>query len=338
MFLKSIEWKTDHIEIIDQTQLPEQEKRIQLRTLSQITEAIQKLRIRGAPAIGIAGAMGLALIMDQTEIDLPDAFFDYLYRTADQLNATRPTAVNLGWALRRMIRVAEDARQHPLAKIREALIHEAQQIAEEEAERSIQMGKFGAELIQEGDTLLTHCNTGALATYGYGTALSVFYQAHQMGKRIHVFADETRPLLQGSRLTVWELQRAGIPVTLITDNMAGWAMAQGKIQRIFTGADRIAANGDSANKIGTYSVATLAKAHNIPFYIVAPSSTIDASLKSGAEIPIEERGAAEIIRGFGKLTAPEGTSVWSPAFDVTPAELISGIITEAGVFEYPYAF
>lgn len=339
MQIKAIEWIDNQIQIIDQTCLPEKKETITLTNVDEVAEAIKKLRIRGAPAIGVAGAMGLAMgMLSNTTSQNDNAFFNKLEQLVKYLNSTRPTAVNLSWALHRMKQISKANQQKSIPEIQTILIAEAQKIAQEEADRSENMGRLGASLVNDGDMLLTHCNAGALATYGKGTAVAVFYHAHEEGKKIHVFADETRPLLQGSRLTVWELQQAQIPVTLICDNMAGWAMAQGKIDKIFVGADRIAANGDTANKIGTYTVATLAKEHKIPFYIVAPTSTIDATLKNGAGIPIEERGAEEIIYGFGKQTAPQHTQVWSPAFDVTPARLIDAIITEDQIYYPPYQF
>ena len=303
------------VRLLDQTLLPTQLEYRDCRTIEEIWEAIRTLRVRGAPAIGIAAAYGFVLGV-QTKQE-PSAVSAYL-------RTSRPTAVNLFWALDRMERAAVHSN---LAQ----LLAEANTIEEEDRRMCRAIGQVGAELIQAGNGILTHCNAGGLATSDYGTALAAMFTATEQGKRIHVFADETRPLLQGARLTAWELQQRGIDVTLICDNMAAQVMKEGRVQLVIVGADRIAANGDTANKIGTYGVAVLAKAHGIPFYVAAPSSTFDLSLANGAAIPIEQRDGREITHGFGKQTAPEGIHVYNPAFDVTPAELIAGIITEKGL-------
>jgi len=319
------------IEMIDQTLLPEQFKVIPCRDVETLWEAIKVLRVRGAPAIGVAAAMGVVLgIRDATTAE---DLYARLERVCDYLASSRPTAVNLFWALDRMKCRAQTLKGRPLAEIKESLLAEARAIRDEDAAMCRAIGDAGQHLIADGAGVLTHCNAGGLATAEYGTALALMYRAHELGRRFRVYADETRPLLQGSRLTAWELSRAGIDVTVICDNMAGLLMARGKIHLVVTGADRIAANGDSANKIGTYSVAVLAKAHGIPFYIAAPSSTFDLSIDDGSAIPIEIRDENEIRRGFGRQTAPEGVQCYNPAFDVTPAELIRGIITERGLIQ-----
>jgi methylthioribose-1-phosphate isomerase len=283
--------------------------------------------VRGAPAIGVSAAYGVVIGLQPFENHL----LAELDRIAEYLASSRPTAVNLFWALDRMKRTAREHSDLDCLNLSQRLLEEAKAIEREDREMCEAIGAHGAKLLKNGDGVLTHCNAGGLATAGDGTALSVFFAAANAGKSLHVFADETRPLLQGARLTSWELKQRGIPVTVICDSMAGWVMREGKIQAVVTGADRIAANGDAANKIGTYSVAQLAKAHGIPFYIAAPSSTFDFSLDSGDQIPIEQRPPEEITRGFGRQTVPLGVKVYNPAFDVTPAELISALITERGV-------
>ena len=314
------------LRLIDQTLLPGELKRISLRDVDAVWEAIKVLRVRGAPAIGIAAAYG-AVIGASSGANAREA----LAIATGHLRTSRPTAVNLFWALDRMDRVAASHPELDGAPLIERLLLEADRIADEDRAMCRAIGRFGAELVQPGDGILTHCNAGGLATADYGTALAVMFSAHEQGKPIHVFADETRPLLQGARLTAWELQKHGIPVTLICDNMAAQVMKEGKIQMVVVGADRIAANGDAANKIGTYGVAVLAKAHDIPFYVAAPSSTFDLEMPDGSSIPIEQRDPREITHGFGRATAPEGISVYNPAFDVTPSRLITGLITEKGV-------
>jgi methylthioribose-1-phosphate isomerase len=320
-----------HLRMIDQTLLPVEFKEIDCRDVAAVWEAIKTLRVRGAPAIGIAAAYGVCVGL-QNELDSDEAaFFARLPEVADYLASSRPTAVNLFWALRRMQSKAQEFRGRSSREIADGLLSEARAIHEEDRKMCRAIGRHGAELLSDGQGVLTHCNAGGLATADYGTALAVFFAAAESGKTLHVYADETRPLLQGARLTAWELHERGIDVTVICDSMAAQVMREGKVSAVVTGADRIAANGDSANKIGTYGVAVLAKAHGIPFYIAAPSSTFDLSLVSGAEIPIEERDPREITHGFGRQTAPEGVRVYNPAFDVTPAELIAAIICEKGI-------
>ncbi|MEZ6048052.1 MAG: S-methyl-5-thioribose-1-phosphate isomerase [Planctomycetaceae bacterium] len=320
-----------HLNMIDQTRLPEEFIRIDCHTPEDTWQAIKRLSVRGAPAIGVAAAYGLLLgIQHETTLTTSD-FLAKLNSTADYLAESRPTAVNLFWALDRMRQTAESHQHLAPPELLERLLDEARSIEQEDRAMCRAMGEFGATLLEEGQGVLTHCNAGALATAGDGTALSVFYAAKRAGKNIKVYADETRPLLQGARLTSWELQNHGIDVTLICDSMAGWVMKEKRVQAVITGADRVAANGDAANKIGTYSVSLLAKAHNIPFYIIAPSSTFDFSLESGELIPIEQRDPLEITHGCGKQTAPTGVNVYNPAFDVTPAENITAIVTQKGI-------
>lgn len=329
-----IEWlgETDgSLRLLDQTLLPGETKTIECRTVEQVVEAIRLLRVRGAPAIGVTAAYGV--VVGLREITTADrAKFDgHLHDVIQQLAASRPTAVNLFWALDRQRKVAERSVTAAPAEVLTALLAEARAIEVEDREMCAAIGRHGSELLNDGDSVLTHCNAGALATAGDGTALAVIYAAVAAGKQIRVFADETRPLLQGSRLTAWELLQRGVPVTVICDSMAATVMRQGKVQAVIVGADRIAANGDTANKIGTYSVACLAMTHGLPFYVAAPSSTFDLSLTSGEQIPIEERSSAEITHGFGRQTTPEGVDVFNPAFDVTPAALITAIVTERGI-------
>jgi methylthioribose-1-phosphate isomerase len=318
------------LRLIDQTRLPTECVEIECHDVQAVWEAIKTLRVRGAPAIGIAAAYGVCLGV-QNAGDDEAAFFHRLREAADYLATSRPTAVNLFWALKRMTDAAEQLRGRPTTEIAAALLAEAQAIYEEDRQMCRAIGRHGAKLFRDGQGVLTHCNAGGLATADYGTALAVFFAAAESGKTLHVYADETRPLLQGARLTAWELQQRGIDVTLICDNMAAQVMREGRVQGVVTGADRIAANGDTANKIGTYGVALLAAAHRIPFYVAAPSSTFDLSLASGAEIPIEQRDPREVTHGFGRQTAPTGVAVYNPAFDVTPANLIAAIICERGV-------
>jgi methylthioribose-1-phosphate isomerase len=319
--------------MIDQTRLPREERYVTCKTYGEVAEAIRSMVIRGAPAIGVAAAMGIALGIEHANAKDLDAQFGTICET---LAATRPTAVNLFWAIQRMKQVYAESRSLPLAQLRARLIAEAQQIRLEDIAINQAIGRNGAPLVPDGKTVLTHCNAGALATAGYGTALGVIRAAISAGKKIDVFADETRPFLQGSRLTVWELQQDGIPATLITDNMAGHFLKSGRIGCVVVGADRIAANGDVANKIGTYSVAVLAKENGIPFFVAAPISTLDLTLRSGDEIPIEQRAAMEVTHVFGVPVAPEGTAVQNPAFDVTPNRYVTAIITERGVARAPY--
>ena len=336
MAFSTIEWADGRIRMIDQTLLPTEFKQIYCDDIASVWEAIKSLRVRGAPAIGIAGALGAVLGIWDSTATTYDAFAAELKSATDYLATSRPTAVNLFWALDRMNRTAAENACLEIPALKGRLLAEAQEIIEEDKAMCRAIGQHGMALLDENDTILTHCNAGGLATSDYGTALAVMFSAHEAGKNIRVFADETRPLLQGARLTTWELMQAGIDVTLICDNMAAQVMKEGKIQCVIVGADRIAANGDTANKIGTYNVAILAEAHGIPFYVAAPTSTLDFALKTGDEIPIEQRAAAEVTEGFGKVTAPEGVKVYSPAFDVTPAALVSAIITEKGVARPPY--
>jgi methylthioribose-1-phosphate isomerase len=332
--IPTVEWKNGAVRLLDQSRLPESIEFLDCRDVDAVAVAIRELKVRGAPAIGVTAAMGVALGAQSIASTDYDVFAKTLVTICDRLAATRPTAVNLFWAIERMKQKLVALRAEPIASIKAALMKESQAILEEDIALCKAIGRHGADLIQGGQTVLTHCNAGALATAGYGTALGVIRAACEQGKKIQVIADETRPVLQGARLTAWELMQDQIPVTLITDNMAGSLMRQGKIHLCVVGADRIAANGDVANKIGTYSVAVLAKAHGIPFYVAAPYSTIDLSTKSGADIPIEQRNPLEVTTIHGSQPiAPTGVAVYNPAFDVTPAELISGIITERGVFK-----
>jgi methylthioribose-1-phosphate isomerase len=331
--VETIYWSDAGVVMIDQTRLPREEVYVTCKTYSEVAEAIRSMVIRGAPAIGVAAAMGVALGAAQaTDVEL-DARFPVICET---LAKTRPTAVNLFWAIDRMKRLYESLRGRPAAEIRERLVAEAQQIRLEDIAVNEAIGRHGAPLVPDGKTVLTHCNAGALATAGYGTALGVVRAAVANGKKIDVFADETRPFLQGARLTVWELQQDGIPATLITDNMAGHFLRSGRIGCVVVGADRIAANGDVANKIGTYSVAVLARENNVPFYVAAPVSTLDLTLASGDAIPIEERPPEEVTRLFGVPVAPDGVAVQNPAFDVTPSRYVTAIVTERGVARPPY--
>ncbi|MEO6810365.1 MAG: S-methyl-5-thioribose-1-phosphate isomerase [Isosphaeraceae bacterium] len=335
--LQTVAWIGDAsggcLRLIDQTRLPTEYVLIDCQDVDAVWEAIKVLRVRGAPAIGVAAAYGAVLGARAGSGDDPEAVRRALRSATAYLRTSRPTAVNLFWALDRMDQVAEVNPELPSLALRERLLAEAQAIHAEDQESCRAIGAFGAALISHGQGILTHCNAGGLATADYGTALAVVFTAHEQGKAVHVFADETRPLLQGARLTAWELQRRGIPVTLICDSMAAQVMKEGKIQAVVVGADRIAANGDTANKIGTYGVALLAKAHGIPFYVAAPSSTFDPSLADGSAIPIEQRDSREVTHGLGRQTAPDGIDVYNPAFDVTPAALIAGIITERGVIQ-----
>jgi methylthioribose-1-phosphate isomerase len=336
MAVSTIEWVDGRIRMIDQTLLPNEFKQIYCDDLPTVWEAIKSLRVRGAPAIGIAGALGAVIGIWNSTAKTYDAFATELKSATDYLATSRPTAVNLFWALDRITRTAQENSHLQISELKEVLLTEALEIIDEDKAMCRAIGQHGMALLNENDTILTHCNAGGLATSDYGTALAVMFSAHEAGKKIQVYADETRPLLQGARLTTWELMQAGIDVTLICDNMAAQVMKEGKIQCAIVGADRIAANGDTANKIGTYNVAILAEAHGLPFYVAAPTSTLDFALETGAEIPIEQRAAEEVTEGFGKLTAPKGVKVYSPAFDVTPAALVTAIITEKGVARAPY--
>ncbi|HLR05632.1 MAG TPA: S-methyl-5-thioribose-1-phosphate isomerase [Pyrinomonadaceae bacterium] len=337
--IKTVEWTKEGVSMLDQRLLPTEEKYLMLRSYEEVADAIKKMVVRGAPAIGVSAAMGLALGANQSVgTSIADLEYDFRFM-CKVMSATRPTAVNLFWAIERMRTALQKAKKetHDVEEVKRRLVIEAQAIYNEDIESNRALGKFGGELIADGSTVLTHCNAGALATAGdYGTALGVIRGAIDAGKRVAVIADETRPFLQGSRLTAWELAKDNIPVTVITDNMAGHVMKQGKVDCVVVGADRIAANGDTANKIGTYMVAVLAKQHNIPFYVAAPISTIDLALASGEQIPIEERDAREVTHVRDEQLAPDGVAVHNFAFDVTPNELIAAIITDRGVARSPY--
>ncbi|MDA0807601.1 MAG: S-methyl-5-thioribose-1-phosphate isomerase [Planctomycetota bacterium] len=319
------------LRMIDQTRLPEEFVEIDCETVEQVWQAIKRLSVRGAPAIGVSAAYGTVIGLQDVTNTCRSEFDQKLNEVTDYLASSRPTAVNLFWALERMKNVASGIPAASPAEVLLKLLEEARAIESEDREMCAAIGRHGAPLMPNQGGVLTHCNAGGLATAGDGTALSVLFAAASAGKKIHVFADETRPLLQGARLTAWECQQRDVPVTVICDSMAALVMREKKVQAVVTGADRIAANGDAANKVGTYSVAVLAKAHGVPFYVAAPSSTFDLSLASGDLIPIEERTRDEISHGFGKQTVPDGVDVWNPAFDVTPAAFIAGIITERGV-------
>jgi methylthioribose-1-phosphate isomerase len=329
-----IVWLGDRIRIIDQTRLPHEEVYLEFDDYRDVIQAINGLKVRGAPAIGIAGAYAVTLGALKTDSTDRDKFTAEIQNIIDTVAATRPTARNLFFALERMKKIAGSGETGD--KIRSALVDEAVRIHEEEADATMRLSNYGAGLIEDGWTVLTHCNTGPLAAPNYGTALGIIMAAAGQGKRIKICADETRPLLQGARLTAWELKQAGIPVTLITDSMAGHFMKTGEINCVITGADRIAANGDTANKIGTYTLAVLARENGIPFYIAAPTSTIDTSIATGESIPIEERSPDEVTRIQGIIIAPEGIEAANPAFDVTPHVYITAIITEKGIIEEPY--
>ena len=330
--IPTMEWREGRVWLLDQSRLPGHTELLECKDVAAVVSAIQELKVRGAPAIGVTAAMGVALgAQSVSAADVP-TFERHVLGICDQLAATRPTAVNLFWALTRMKAVVQENRACTVAEIQSRLVQEALAIQQEDIAMCKAMGRQGASLIKDGQNVLTHCNAGALATAGYGTALGVIRAASEQGKQVHVFANETRPVLQGARLTAWELMEDGIPVTLITDSMAAVVMRQGKIDLCVVGADRIAANGDVANKIGTYGVAVLAKAHDVPFYVAAPSSTIDVSMPSGSAIPIEERPGHEVTTVNGEACiAPKDVDVFNPAFDVTPAKYVTGIITEQGV-------
>jgi methylthioribose-1-phosphate isomerase len=336
--LPTIDLQDDAIVMVDQRKLPGQELYVRCRTVPEVAKAIRTMVIRGAPAIGVAAAMGIALGMKRSTAKGTHQFTVEFQKSCDLMAGTRPTAVNLFWAIDRMKRTfAEGAQagESPL-ELSARLDREARAIHDEDVANCRAMGAHGAEMVADGARILTHCNAGALATAGYGSALGVIRAAVEQGKKVAVFADETRPFLQGARLTAWELLRDGIDTTVITESMAGPLMRAGEIDMVVVGADRIAANGDTANKIGTYTVAVLAHEHNIPFYVAAPLSTIDLETADGSAIPIEERNAREVTHVAGTRLAPDGASVWNPAFDVTPHRFIAGIITERGIFRAPY--
>jgi len=333
---QSVRWVGEtggHLVLLDQTRLPCEVVELECRDVESVYQAIKELSVRGAPAIGIAAAYGVCLAV-QDAADDPKSPLEHAERAAQRLAESRPTAVNLFWALERMRRKAADlCGEKSPAEIKDALLEEAKAIHDEDRRMCHAIGRFGAELLADGSGVLTHCNTGGLATSEYGTALAVILTAHDAGKELQVFVDETRPLLQGSRLTAWELLQHGMEATLICDSMAPHVMREGRVQAVITGADRIAANGDTANKIGTYGLALAAAAHEIPFYVAAPTSTFDLSLDSGDSIPIEERSPREVTHPFGRQTAPDGIGVYNPAFDVTPARLIRAIICERGIIQ-----
>jgi len=335
--IRTIEWTDSAVVMLDQRLLPAQEIYVSCPDYREVAEAIRSMVIRGAPAIGIAAAMGVALGVKSADLQTPEALDLHFQRVCEVMASTRPTAVNLFWAIERMKRSYERARPGGVEAVRSALIREALAMHAEDVDANRRMGRFGQELIPDGARILTHCNAGALATAGYGTALGVIRAAVEAGKTVRVWADETRPFLQGARLTAWELSQDGIPVTVITDNMAGHFMHLGRVDCVIVGADRIAANGDVANKIGTYSVAVLAKENNVPFFVAAPISTLDLSITDGSRIPIEERDPDEVrkIRDVA-ITSP-GARVENPAFDVTPARYVSAIITDHGVARAPYS-
>jgi methylthioribose-1-phosphate isomerase len=334
--IQTLEW-TDHgVRFIDQTKLPTEEVFVNCTTHQQVADVIRNMVVRGAPAIGVAAAMGIALGVKNSRAESASDLRRDFDQACDLIGKTRPTAVNLFWAIRRMREKFDAMSGRPISEIRQTLIAEGQRMHAEDIAANQAMGRHGATLMPNAGGVLTHCNAGALATAGYGTALGVIRAAVEQGKKIHVYADETRPFLQGSRLTAWELMKDGIPTTVISDNMAGAMMKQGKIGAVVVGADRIAANGDVANKIGTYTVAILAKEHGIPFYVAAPISTVDMACPDGSQIPIEQRNGMEVTHIAGKQMAPDGVGVENPAFDVTPARYVAAIVTEKGIARAPY--
>jgi methylthioribose-1-phosphate isomerase len=334
--IQTLEWTDQGVRFLDQTKLPTEETYVTCKTHEQVADVIRNMVVRGAPAIGVAAAMGIALGVNNSPAESVTGLKHDLDQICDLIGKTRPTAVNLFWAIGRMQEKFERVRIWPTLQIKRALIEEAQRMHAEDIAANQAMGRHGATLMPTEGGVLTHCNAGALATAGYGTALGVIRAAVEQGKKIHVYADETRPFLQGSRLTAWELMKDGIPTTVISDNMAGAMMHQGKIGAIIVGADRVAANGDVANKIGTYTVAILAKEHGIPFYVAAPISTIDLACPDGTHIPIEQRNPKEVTHIAGKQMVPDGVSIENPAFDVTPAKYVAAIITEKGIARAPY--
>jgi methylthioribose-1-phosphate isomerase len=334
--IQTLEWTDEGVRFIDQTKLPTEEVYVNCKTDEQVADVIRNMVVRGAPAIGVAAAMGIALGMNNSSAETTGDLQRDFDAVCDRIRKTRPTAVNLFWAIRRMQEKFERIGNRPIPQIKQELIEEAKRMHAEDIAANQAMGRHGATLMPSAGGVLTHCNAGALATAGYGTALGVIRAAVEQGKKIHVYADETRPFLQGSRLTAWELMKDGIPTTVISDNMAGAMMKQGKIGAIVVGADRIARNGDVANKIGTYTVAILAREHGIPFYVAAPTSTVDLACPDGSGIPIEQRNRNEVTHIAGKQMVPDGVSVENPAFDVTPAKYVAAIITEKGVARAPY--
>jgi methylthioribose-1-phosphate isomerase len=334
--IQTLEWTDNGVRFIDQTKLPTEETYVNCTTYQEVADVIRNMVVRGAPAIGVAAAMGIALGVKNSKADNTGDLKRDFDEICEVIGKTRPTAVNLFWAIRRMQQKFETLRVRPTPQLKLALIEEAKRMHAEDIAINKAMGKHGAALMPASGGVLTHCNAGALATAGYGTALGVIRAAIEAGKKIHVFADETRPFLQGSRLTAWELVKDGIPTTVISDNMSGAIMRQGKIGAVIVGADRIAANGDVANKIGTYTVAVLAKEHGIPFYVAAPISTVDLDTPDGSKIPIEQRNPAEVTHIAGKAVTPDGVSIENPAFDVTPAKYVTAIVTERGIARAPY--
>jgi methylthioribose-1-phosphate isomerase len=334
--IQTLEWTKSGVVFIDQTKLPTEEVYVTCTTHQQVADAIRNMIVRGAPAIGVAAAMGIALGVKNSKAENIADLKKEFGEICENIGATRPTAVNLFWAIRRMTEKFESLRTRTIPQIQQAFIEEAQRMHAEDIAANQAMGRHGATLMPSSGGVLTHCNAGALATAGYGTALGVIRAAVEQGKKIHVYADETRPFLQGSRLTAWELMKDGIPTTVISDNMAGVMMQQGKIGAIVVGADRIAANGDVANKVGTYTVAVLAKENGIPFYVAAPLSTVDLEAPDGSRIPIEQRNKREVTHIGGKQMTPDGVGIENPAFDVTPAKYITAIITERGIARAPY--
>jgi methylthioribose-1-phosphate isomerase len=334
--IKTIEYIDGVVRMIDQTRLPAEKEFVDCRTIEEVGHAIKTMVIRGAPAIGVAAAMGVSLGADSIEASTFESFYQALEEKCDRLGQSRPTAVNLAWAIKRMKDVAQSNKSLSVAKLKSRLKEEALTILTEDIATNEAMGQHGQTLVTDGNVILTHCNAGALATAGFGTALGVVRASVNAGKNIRVLANETRPFLQGARLTTWELKEDGIPVKLITDNMCGFFMNKQEIDLVVVGADRIAANGDVANKIGTYMVAVLAKENNIPFYVAAPVSTLDLSLASGKEIPIEERSSEEVMTINKKRIAPEGVEAAHPAFDITPNHLVTAIITENGIARAPF--
>ena len=332
----TITWQDDYVVMIDQRKLPFKESYVVCKTAAQVIEAIRKMVIRGAPAIGVAAAMGLALGARRIKTNNRSTFERRFLRICEQMAKARPTASNLFWAIHSMQEVVKQYPEANAPELKDLLRKKADELLAADQAINRAIGFNGQTIVPDGATVLTHCNAGALATAGYGTALGVVRAAWEAGKNIRVLADETRPFLQGSRLTAWELQQDNIPVTLITDSMAGYLMSKGRVQLIVVGADRVAANGDVANKIGTYSLAVLAKENKVPFYVAAPLSTVDLSVPTGEDIPIEERDPREVTHSFGQAIAPAGITAWNPAFDVTPSRFIEGIITEAGIARKPY--
>ena len=336
MPVETIAWKNGKVRYVDQRRLPSKLEFIDCGSVSRLWKAIKRLEVRGAPAIGIAGAFGVVLGIKDSKAKTFKYFYAELEKAAKYLASSRPTAINLFWALARMECVAKANKDKPIPRLKNIMLAEALKILDEDKRSCRRMARYGASLVKNGDIILTHCNAGGLATADYGTALGVLFESKRQGKRIRVYADETRPLLQGSRLTAWELLHEGIDTTLICDNRAASLMEKGRIDKIFVGADRIASNGDAANKIGTYNLAVLAKYHGVPFYVVAPISSFDFRIKTGRDIPIEERDGDEVRSILGRQIAPKNVKVYNPAFDVTPNELITAIVTERGIFRKPY--